>query len=222
MLSEVELTILGLTANGPRYGYEIEQQIDAQGLRDWLHVGFSSVYSVLNRLQRQTLVRSHEAGSDAIGNPARNIYQITEAGQGVLQTALVEHLRRSHVVGTNFELGLANLDLLRPQQVYEALLYRRAALTEHLAAATATWDDNRENGSIAQSALFTHAIAIMQAELDWLANFLAEWKGLHPHVETGRIPRVVAEDDPRATQPHIATRLKSAKHVQILKRPHSD
>ena len=43
-MTDAELTILSLVAEGPRYGYEIQQLIDQRGLREWLTIGFSSIY----------------------------------------------------------------------------------------------------------------------------------------------------------------------------------
>jgi DNA-binding PadR family transcriptional regulator len=53
MLSDVELTLLSLVAEGPRYGSEIEQLIERRGLREWLIVGRDSFYYILYRLEQQ-------------------------------------------------------------------------------------------------------------------------------------------------------------------------
>ena len=43
-MTDAELTILSILAQGPRFGHEIQQIIDERGLREWLAIGFSSVY----------------------------------------------------------------------------------------------------------------------------------------------------------------------------------
>jgi DNA-binding PadR family transcriptional regulator len=37
------LTLLGLLAEKPRHGYELEEVIIARGMRDWTEIGFSSI-----------------------------------------------------------------------------------------------------------------------------------------------------------------------------------
>ena len=50
-LTNTELAILGLVAEQPKHGYQIEQDIAARGMRDWTEIGFSSIYYVLNKLE---------------------------------------------------------------------------------------------------------------------------------------------------------------------------
>jgi DNA-binding PadR family transcriptional regulator len=220
VLSEAELTLLGLTAEHPRYGYEIEHIIDERGLREWLSVGFSSVYYILARLEQQALISSHSE-TDFGGHPSRKTFRITAAGQGVLQTALTDLLRQPRVIGTGFELGLANLALLSPQQVYQALLHHQFELHRRIEATHAAWERARQRSENPSTALYTHALAIMEAERDWLASFLQNWKTDYPAVDTGQIPKVDL-DDPHITQRHHQTQIKAGKRIQVLKRPKPD
>ena len=57
-MTNAELTILSLVAEGPRYGYEIQSLIDERELRDWLAIGSSSIYYVLNKLESQHMLTS--------------------------------------------------------------------------------------------------------------------------------------------------------------------
>ena len=57
-MTNAELAILSLVAEQPRHGYEIEQVIEARGMRDWTEVGFSSIYYLLNKLEKAGLVES--------------------------------------------------------------------------------------------------------------------------------------------------------------------
>src|SRR5687767_13821577 len=113
-LTEAELTILGLVAEGMRDVQEIKGVIDERELRDWLNVGTASVDYILNKLERQGLLMSHTIrGADGARLMA---YQISEAGRGVLQTAITDLLQHPRSLGTGFELGLANLNVLKPGQ----------------------------------------------------------------------------------------------------------
>ena len=55
-LTDAELLVLGLVAEMPRHGYELEQVIEERGMREWTQIGFSSIYFVLGKLKKMRLV----------------------------------------------------------------------------------------------------------------------------------------------------------------------
>lgn len=188
-MTDAELTILSLIAEGPRYGHEVQRVIDERGLREWVTVGFSSVHYILNKLEKQNLLRSELR---SIGRtPGRKIYAITDAGRGVLQTAVIDLLRQPRSLGAGFELGLANLFVLKPRQVYQVLMNHRSELSERLAAVRASWQRQQQTDErVAEhiKALFTHSIAVMHADLTWLDEFLADWAARYPAVKRAEAP----------------------------------
>ena len=74
-MTNAELAILSLVAEQPRHGYEIEQVIEARGMREWTEVGFSSIYYLLKKLERRGLVEGHLEAAER--GPARKIYRLT-------------------------------------------------------------------------------------------------------------------------------------------------
>ena len=54
-MTNAELAILSLVAEEPRHGYDIEQVIEARGMRDWTEIGFSSIYYLLKKLEKSGL-----------------------------------------------------------------------------------------------------------------------------------------------------------------------
>lgn len=212
MLSELELTILALVGEGPRYGVEVERTIDERGLREWLTVGSSSAYYILGKLEKQELLKS------AAGDTDQMVYELTEAGRGVLQTAVADLLVQPRPLGTGVELGLANLNVLKPVQVYQAIVKRRAAQGQRLQATEQLWERHQQEGHVTdqQHALYTHGIATMRAELDWLEDFIQEWRRRYPAVES----EIGTEEDSKPTQIHRRTApLNPAKLVQRVQRP---
>lgn len=217
MLNDVELTILSLVAEGQRYGEELEQLIELRGLREWLPVGSASVYYILSRLEQQELVTStHRFGSDGAEQAA---YQITDAGRGVVQTAVADLLRHPPALGEGFGLGLANSGALKPPQVYQALVQHHDDLTHQLHAAEALWA-RRQQEPIEESgteALYAYGIAMMQAELAWLSSFIDDWRAKHPMVE-----RDEQRETEESTRTPLHRRTVSADHdkqLQKVKRP---
>ncbi len=213
-LDEIELTILSLVAEAPRYEAEIQQVIEQRGLREWLIVGSASVGYVLGLLHRQELISVAPGEFD----PGRTVYQITDAGRGVLQTAVVDLLRQPRPLAENFAVGLANIGVLKPQLAYRALLQHREALAHRLSIAELFWARRQQDETPEGiRALYTHGIALMQAELDWLDTFIADWQERHPVV----MRDTAADADTGATTPlHRATAVNDpAKQVQRLKPP---
>ena len=59
-LTDAQLLVLGLVAEMPRHGYELEQVIEQRGMREWTQIGFSSIYFVLGKLEKLGLVASEK------------------------------------------------------------------------------------------------------------------------------------------------------------------
>jgi DNA-binding PadR family transcriptional regulator len=216
-LSDVELTILSLVAEGPRFGSELEQLIELRGLREWLIVGSASIYYVLGRLEQQELLTS----SPQNGKPdqARTVYQITDAGRGVAQTAIADLLCQTRPLGQGFSLGLANCGILKPTQVYNSLIQHRDRLTHQMHSAEKVWErrQREEMPTDGTEALYTHGLAVMRAELEWLMHFIEDWRVRHPSIE---------RDDTHSTDEHAQTlvhrptvKADQGGQLQKIKRP---
>ncbi|MGJ3240631.1 MAG: PadR family transcriptional regulator [Anaerolineae bacterium] len=222
-MTDAELTILSLLAQGPRYGHEIQQIIDERGLRDWLAVGYASVYYILNKFERQNMVTSELRPSSA-GTP-RKRYTLTDAGQGILRTAIAELLRMPRSIGTGFELGLANLEVLAPAQVYLMLNDHRADLEAQLKATRQLWAEFQTSPSADNRhdlrALYTHSITRMEADLNWLNAFLNDWLERFPGVEkASQVKSTFVEDSHSATTARqLRTPPNPLKMLQRLQRP---
>jgi DNA-binding PadR family transcriptional regulator len=223
-MTDAELTILSLLAQGPRFGHEIQRIIDERGLRDWLAIGFSSVYYLLNKFERQNMVIS-ELRPEGAGAP-RKLYSLTEAGRGILQTGISDLLRMPHSIGAGFELGLANLYVLRPAQVYQVLSHHREDLIDQLKAVKELWHHHQEADDIDTRhdlrALYTHSIARMEADLQWIVSFLEDWRKRYPSVEKEGLKQLAPSslNEHRAeTHLHRRTPPDPLKMLQRLQRP---
>jgi DNA-binding PadR family transcriptional regulator len=210
MITDAELTILNLVA----------ELIDKRGLREWVTIGFSSVHYILNQLEERHLLAS-ELRSDGRG-PARKIYALTEAGQGILQTGISDRLRQPRPFGTGFELALANLNALKPAQVYHILVQHRDDLRQRLLAVEQSLQRQQKNTDTPDhiEALYSHSIALMEAELKWFDSFLKTWAKRYPAVlrgkpsdETNPLP---SKND---TRHHVHEVTEEEKHLQKIPRP---
>ncbi|HRF95897.1 MAG TPA: PadR family transcriptional regulator [Aggregatilineales bacterium] len=222
MITDAELTILNLVAEGARYGHEIQDLIEKRGLREWVTIGFSSVHYLLNKLEEQHMLSSELRSEGRL--PARKIYALTEAGHGVLQTAIADRLRQPRAFGTGFELALANLNVLKPAQVYRILSQHRSDLGQRLLSIEQSQQRQQKNEAIPMpehiEALYSHSIALMEAELKWIDGFLKKWVVRYPAVLRGR-----PSDDTNPlpskndTKHHVHEVTEEEKRLQKIPRP---
>jgi DNA-binding PadR family transcriptional regulator len=223
-LSDIELTLLGIVATSPHYGGEIERLIAARGVREWLMVGSASAYYVLSRLEEQGLIVSRRTDAER----DQRVFQITEAGRGVLQTAVIDLLSRRRSLD-GFSLGLANLHVLRPSQALRALVDQQKALAAAISQLQAARDALPADADLAVRALLDHQLVVARAEQTWLHDFISTWRAAHPNVRdteeaqtSTAAPAQTAPDDLAAqTLVHRRTEVHRHKRIQSIKRPDS-
>jgi DNA-binding PadR family transcriptional regulator len=170
-VTNAELAILGLVAENRKYGYQIEQDIDRRGIREWTDIGFSSIYYILNKLEKSAwLESSHEPGGD---RPARKMYQMTQAGYGVYRSAVLQRLAHPRPHSGDFDLALANLPAVSTAEAVDAIRIYARNLAEKIKAISSKWQAERSSGIPPHAQLlFDHSLNAMQHDLDWVNKFL--------------------------------------------------
>jgi DNA-binding PadR family transcriptional regulator len=178
-VTEAELTILQLLAERPRHGYEIEQLIEARGMREWTAIGFSSIYYLLNKLEkggggkRPALAESRlEQGA---GGPARKVYQITHAGLAALREGALAALANAEGDNQSLLLGLANLAVLEREEALAALQEQQQGLAERRERVAGRAAGQQPLPDFVE-ALFDYSQSMMAARSEWLDSFVEEIK----------------------------------------------
>ena len=189
-MTDAELAVLSIIAEGPIHGHDIQTIIDRRGLRAWTNIGVSSLFYVLEKLERQGLIESDE---DSAGQSTRyREFRITGAGSRVLQTAVADLLTTPHEFADGFELGLANLHVLRSSQIRTAFAAYRQELISRLAQTRERWQQLKNGAApFNVDAMLGHHVAMLEAELAWLTAFIEEWELQAPPDEPA-----VADDEP--------------------------
>lgn len=126
--SDSELLILGLIAEMPRHGYELEQVIEKRAMREWTRIGFSSIYYVLGKLEKKGLVQADQPESEK----AKKRYTLTDEGQNALIDQTLTALISVHPTYPSLLLGLINLSVLSRDQVLGALKKRKESVAAEL------------------------------------------------------------------------------------------
>ncbi len=168
-VTDADLVVLGLLAEQPRHGYDLEAVIQQRGIRAWTSLAFSSIYFVLNRLESRGWVLSEREGTSPKG---RRIYRPTPQGLRVCTDGTRRALTDSTPQPAPVLIGMANSPLLPPGEVAAALDARRhsiAARRADFAQARAI----QEPLEPFVAAIFTHSELALGAELAWIDHTLA-------------------------------------------------
>ena len=121
-----ELVVLGLLAERPRHGYDIEREVTARRLRQWTPLGRSLLYHVLTRCQARGLLETESTPGQR--GAAANVCSLTEAGWRHLRAALEEALSLEVLDAPRTQVGLMFCGVLGPETTL-ARLRERAART---------------------------------------------------------------------------------------------
>jgi DNA-binding PadR family transcriptional regulator len=169
-MTNAELAILTLIAEQPRHGYQLEQVIEERGMREWTEIGFSSIYYLTKKLQKEGLI---EAGTEqAAGRgPARKVYHITQAGTVALRTAIIEALSVPQLRHASFSLAIGNLPAVSPVKAVAALRKHREMLADQLGRVQVRWEEQKPLPYFVD-ALFDYSVAMIEAQKAWLDKFI--------------------------------------------------
>ncbi len=182
-MTNAELSILSLVAERPRHGYEIEQVIEERGMRDWTEIGFSSIYYLLKKMEKEGLVAGRL--EEAARGPARKVYAATEAGYEALGAGLLDVLSVPRPCRSPLQLGLANLPAVPPDEAVAALGQYQEALAENVEYLRARREDQQPLPYFVD-AMFDLSLTLLEAEKEWIAGFKKQVENLSP--EPGQRP----------------------------------
>jgi len=170
-MTNTEMAIISLVVEKPRHGYEIEQVIEAREMRNWTEVGFSSIYSILNKLEKKGFVEG-QMEKPAGKGPARKVYHITKAGLEAYQRVTTEALSTPIPPYSAFLLGLSNLQDIPAEDSLQALHQYRKKMVERAEHLRKRWDSQKDNLPFNVNAQFDLSMTLIDAELSWVADFI--------------------------------------------------
>ena len=169
-MTNAELAILSLVAEKPRHGYDIEHIIEQRGMREWTDIGFSSIYYVLNKLEKEGMIESQLHQPDGRG-PARKVYSITPGGEAAHIEGVLEILSAPRSGISPFLLGLSNLPFIPLQQLLSALNSYAVQLEGRLKHLREKAEEQRPLTPYVE-AMFDYSQTLIAAELNWIRKFI--------------------------------------------------
>jgi DNA-binding PadR family transcriptional regulator len=170
-MRSADLAVLGLLMEQPRHGYQIEQVIQERNMRDWTEIGFSSIYAILARLQKQGYLQASLKVPQGRG-PARKVYRITRSGRAAWKGATLEALSLPSEGGLPFLLGLVGLPAIPAQEAIAALRGYRDRLVERNGRVAARKSEAGPNLPLFLEGIFDYSLALAGAEIEWVEGFI--------------------------------------------------
>lgn len=170
----METALLGLLSEKPMYPYEIEKSVVEHDMRYWTEISISSIYKVLEKLEKKFLVDVTLTPTDT--NKIKKIYTLTEKGKRELKDRIVEIMSELEISIYQIDLGLANLHLLTPVEVNEVLGQYVKSMDDRIMCyqdlEKYLLDNECEVGNLALS---RRRQFLIRAEKEWAVSFLAEY-----------------------------------------------
>ena len=166
-MTDAELLVLGLVAEVPRHGYQLEQVIKQRGMREWTQIGFSSIYFVLGKLETLAMVGAKKPTEPK----AKKIYSATEAGRDALATqslAALKNIRRTY---SSVLLGMVHWPVLQRDQALHALRSRGASIEKELSRIETKRLEQQPLPEFVE-ALFDYSLSQLKAEAQWITRTL--------------------------------------------------
>jgi DNA-binding PadR family transcriptional regulator len=167
-LSPAEQLILGIIAEQPRHGYDIEMVIAERGMREWTDIGFSSIYYLLDKLKAKKFIQATTGGG------SRKTYCITEAGTQACMAA-TKNLLVAEPAKTPLLVGLANSMFLPSHELAAALQERRNSNEQHVARIQKTLEQQQPLPAFV-AAIFNHSLSQLRAENSWIQETIQKIK----------------------------------------------
>lgn len=169
MLTDAELTVLGLVVERPRHGYELDEVVSQRGMRDWTALGFSSIYYVLGKLRDRGLIT--EVAGDRAHAKAKKTFTATDAGRKACAAAAEAAIAELRPVHPPVLVGLANSPVVPPDRLAAALTRRAEAVEERLAEVRRAAAAQPDVPPFVR-AIFDYSITQLEAEAAWLKGML--------------------------------------------------
>ena len=158
------------------HGYEIHQQIKAEGIDDWFHISMPGIYYSLGKLRDRDLVT--ETRQRRSGGADKAIYHVTEAGRTAFFDALDKQLGGRTPPRFDYDLGVFLLNRMPVQRALTLLNQRKEYLGECVADVEARLQQMREQGVWPNRiAILDHTYRFLHMEQAWLSDLIDDIQG---------------------------------------------
>jgi len=168
-MTNSEITILGILKEQPVHAYQLEQLLKDKKLKNKVDLAFSSIYSVLKKLEKKDFVKSVV---ERIPKHAdKRIYHITEHGEQELVDSLKQALTKPETRKSSFELCLHFSNLIPNSELKVILKMYEAELTRMIQNQIKEITTLKTDDQV-KRALYNRSLKLWQAEKQWLKELI--------------------------------------------------
>lgn len=179
-ISRLELLILQfLNWKEPLYAYEIEKIIERVHARDWLDIGFSTIYYALNRLYKKGLVTRQQELQES--KPPRVLYTRTFSGETILKTEVAKALHSLELPKSDYNQALLSIDLFGKDELLTSGQKRLARCQKALHAIQQAHAEQGREGM--RQLILLRNMRLLEAEITWLTDWIEMVKTLDPFTQ---------------------------------------
>lgn len=173
-LSNVEFALLQLISeNGELSGYEINKLIEERGYREWANIGETSIYSGLDKLNKKVLVEFYVDAYKQGKGPLPKKFKLTDKGKETLRDEVLRALSTTRERDRRFDLALASILLLVPEEAILALNKRKEFLAnESERLKNKLESQGGENLPFHVKSLFKHPLVFIDTEIEFVDELL--------------------------------------------------
>ena len=174
--TKIDLLLLGLLLDRPMHGYELYQQIQAEGIDTWFNVSMAGVYYSLGKLRDQGLVaESRQRG----GRSARkSIYRLTEEGRAAFFSAMEAQALSQEEVYLDYNVVIYLLNRLPLPRAVSLLEQHEAFLAQQAQKVSQALATEQDRGDAPlQLAILDHKRRYLEMEQSWLADVIRSIQG---------------------------------------------
>ena len=166
-LTDSECLVLGLVAEMPRHGYELERVIEQRGMREWTQIAFSSIYFVLGKLEDAGYVKASRTANAR----AKKSFSITRAGRVALIRQTKKALTTIRPSQSSLLQAMLHWPVLNKDHALEGLRTRRDAAETELQRLQKIRLEQQPLPDYADR-LFEFVIGQLRAESTWIEETL--------------------------------------------------
>jgi DNA-binding PadR family transcriptional regulator len=176
LTTRIDLLLLGLLLDRPMHGYELYQQIQAEGIDDWFNVSMAGVYYSLGKLREQDLVA--ESRQQGARSARKSTYRLTEEGRAAFFSAMESQALSHEPIYLDYDLIIYLLNRLPLLRAISLLEQHQAFLAEQAQQVQDTLDAERaRGGSPLRLAVLDHGRRYLEMEQAWLADVIRSIEG---------------------------------------------
>ena len=168
--TKIDLLLLGLLLDRPMHGYELYQQIRAEGIDTWFNISMAGVYYSVSKLHNQGLVAElHQPGGRST---RKSIFRLTEEGRSAFFATMETQAVSREKVHLDYDVIIYLLNKLPLRRATLLLEQRQAFLTERAEQVRDALAEERIGGGSPRLAILDHKHRYLEMEQDWLADVI--------------------------------------------------